>query len=307
MTSVISAAGVMKRYGEVLGLNGFTAEIGPGITALVGPNGAGKSTFFRLLVGQLRLDSGTLNVLGRPAWGPAELHRDIGYCPEGPGMYDWMSGLEFVTYLLRLDGRPAAEARRAALEAIRTVGLESSAHRRLRGYSKGMRQRVKIAQSIAHHPQLLLLDEPLNGLDPVGRLELQALFTRLAASGHHLVVSSHVLYELERLTEQVVMIANGRVIAEGNFRALRAALEAHPQSISLRSSDPRRLAGRLATWPHVSSIEFTGPDRLLVRTHSPDAFYAELPALVTGEHLPVEEMSSPDDDLETVFRFLAGG
>ncbi len=222
-------------------------------------------------------------------------------------MYDWMSGLEFVTYLLRLDGRPAAEARRAAREAIRAVGLESSAHRRLRGYSKGMRQRVKIAQSIAHHPKLLLLDEPLNGLDPVGRLELQALFTRLAASGHHLVVSSHVLYELERLTEQVVMIANGRVIAEGNFRALRAALEAHPQSISLRSSEVRRLAGRLATWPHVSSIEFTGPDRLLVRTRSPDAFYAELPALVTGEHLPVEEMSSPDDDLETVFRFVAGG
>jgi ABC-2 type transport system ATP-binding protein len=305
MTSVISARGVIKRYGEVLGLNGFSAEFGPGITALVGPNGAGKSTFFRLLIGQIRADGGTLEVLGRPVWGATELHREIGYCPEGPAAYDWMTGREFVTYLLRLDGLSRTEADRRGWEALRTVELEAAAHRRLRGYSKGMRQRLKIAQAIAHDPRLLLLDEPLNGLDPVGRVELQNLFTRLAASGHHLVVSSHVLYELERMTEQVVMISNGRVVAEGNYRQLRAAIEEHPQTIVLRTSEPRRLAGLLAAWPHVSSLEFEGDDRLRVGTRSPDAFYQALPALVTGEHVNIQEMASPDDDLESLFRYLA--
>ena len=305
MTAVISAVGVMKRYGEVLGLNGFTAEIGPGITALVGPNGAGKSTLFRLVVGQLRLDSGTLTVLGRPAWGTADLHREVGYCPEGPAVYEWMTGFEFVRYLLRLDGYSASDAERRAAEAIQTVGLGAASGRRLRGYSKGMRQRVKIAQAIAHDPELLLLDEPLNGLDPVGRVELQALFTRLAASGHHLLISSHVLYELERLTEELVMITNGRVVAEGKLRQLRAALDAHPQSITMKSSDPRRLATLLARWPHVTSLEFTGDDGLIARTRSPDTFYQALPELVTSEHVSVREMSSPDDDLETVFKFLS--
>jgi len=306
MTAIISAVNVTKRYGEVLGLNGFSAEIGPGITALVGPNGAGKSTLFRLLIGQLRPDGGSLTVLDRPAWGSVGAHREIGYCPEGPAVYDWMTGWEFVVYLLRLDGFARAEAERRALDAVQTVGLGTAAHRRMHGYSKGMRQRVKIAQALAHGPRLLLLDEPLNGLDPVGRVELQGLFTRLAGSGHHLLVSSHVLYELERMTEQVVMITNGRVVAEGNLHRLRAALDAHPQSITLRTPDPRRLAHLLAPWPHVTSLEFSGEDVLVVRTRSPDAFYQALPELVTREHLAVRGMSSPDDDLETVFRFLAG-
>lgn len=305
MTGIISAHNVTKRYGEVLGLNGFTAEFAPGITALVGPNGAGKSTLFRLLVGQLRIDGGSLTVLGRPAWGTTSQHRDIGYCPEGPGAYDWMTGFEFVRYLLRLDGFPPGEAARRAADAIGTVGLTSAGHRRLRGYSKGMRQRVKVAQAIAHDPRLLLLDEPLNGLDPVGRVELQALFTRLAAEGRHLVVSSHVLYELERLTNQIVMMSNGRVVAEGKLHELRAALDAHPQSIVLKSREPRRLATLITAWPHVTSLEFSGDDGLVVHTKSPDAFYQSLPALVMQENVPISEVGSPDDDLETLFRLLA--
>ncbi len=306
MTSVISARGVIKRYGEVLGLNGFSAEFGSGITALVGPNGAGKSTFFRLLVGQLEPDGGELEIMGRPVWGATDLHHEIGYCPEGPAAYDWMTGREFVTYLLRLDGYDREEAGRRAWEAMGTVELTEAADRRLRGYSKGMRQRVKIAQAIAHRPKVLLLDEPLNGLDPVGRVELQGLFARLAAEGHHLVVSSHVLYELERMTEQVVIISNGRVVAEGNYRELRAAVEGHPQTIVLTSSEPRRVAALLAARPDVSSIEFVGSDRVRVGTRAPDDFFRELPALVTREHLPIEGVASPDDDLESLFRFLAG-
>jgi len=305
MSGVVEAENATKRYGEVLGLNGFTASFGPGITALIGPNGAGKSTFFRLLIGQLRLDSGRLDVLGRAPWDALELHRQVGYCPEQPSVYDWMTAFEFVAYLLRLDGIPRAEADRKATESIGTVGLTSAAHRRLRGFSKGMRQRVKIAQAIAHDPKLLLLDEPLNGLDPLGRVEMLELFGRLAASGRHLIVSSHVLYEVERLTEEVVIVSNGRAIAQGNLHQLRDAIDAHPHTIVLRTPEPRRLAALLAGREHVTSVEFRGPEELAVRTQRPEVFYDQFPALITDAGIRVSEMSSPDDNLESVFRFLA--
>ena len=216
-----------------------------------------------------------------------------------------MSPVEFVTYLLRLDGLSRRTAEEKAELAITTVGLSEVADRRLRGFSKGMRQRVKIAQALAHDPPLILLDEPLNGLDPLGRVQLLELFERLAASGHHLIVSSHVLYEVERLTEEIVMISNGRVLAIGNVHRIRDALDAHPHSIQLRTKEPRRLAERLTGWENVTSVEIADPDRLLVRTRSPDTFYRDFPALVIDAGIEVYEMSSPDDNLEAVFRFLS--
>jgi len=305
MTGIVRAENTTKRYGEVLGLNGFTAEFGPGITAFIGPNGSGKSTFFRLLTGQLRPDSGHLEVLGRDPWVHRSGSGDVGYCPEHPAVYGWMTAFEFVTYLLRLDGFPRGEAEPRADAALASVGLTEVADRRLRGFSKGMRQRVKIAQALAHDPKLLLLDEPLNGLDPLGRVQLLDLFERLAAQGHHLIVSSHVLYEVERLTEEIVMISNGRVLATGNVHRLRDALDAHPHSIAFRTGQPRRLAERLTAWEHVTSVEIAEPDRLIVRTRAPDAFYRDLPGLVLDADLPIDEMSSPDDNLEAVFRFLS--
>src|SRR5208282_566008 len=172
-----------------------------------------------------------------------------------------------------------------------TVGLSDVADRRLRGFSKGMRQRVKIAQALAHDPALLLLDEPLNGLDPLGRVQLLDLFGRLAAKGHHLIVSSHVLYEVERLTEEIVMISNGRVLAIGNIHRIRDALDAHPHSIALRTKEPRRLAERLTAWENVTSVEIAEPDRLMVRTKAPDLFYRDLPGLVLDASIEVYEMS----------------
>jgi len=305
MTSPIVAVNVTKRYGEVLGLNGFSATFRPGITALIGPNGAGKSTFFRLLTGQLRADSGSLERLGRDPWGRAPDSGEVGYCPESPAVYGWMTAFQFVEYLLRLDGYSRSEARARSAEALDTVGLREAAHRRLRGFSKGMRQRVKIAQAIAHRPRLLLLDEPLNGLDPLGRVQLLDLFGRFARDGGHLVVSSHVLYEVERLTEEIVMVSNGRVLADGNVHQLRDALDAHPHSIEIRTPEPHRLGELLAAWDHVTAVQFVAADRLTVRTRSPDAFYQALPALVVDATIPILEMSSPDDDLESVFRFLA--
>jgi len=307
MTGVIEAESVTKRYGEVLGLNGFTATFAPGITGLVGPNGAGKSTLFRLLVGQLRADAGSLTVLGHPAWGPGEYRRRIGYCPEQNPLYEWMTGEEFVTILLRVDGLPKADARRQAARAVETVGLTEARHRRLATYSKGMRQRLKLAQSIAHDPELILLDEPLNGVDPVGRAAVTSLLRELQASGRHVVLSSHVLYEVERLTDQIVMIANGRAIAQGDLHRIRDLIDAHPHVIDLEGPDPRALARALGSMDHVVSIEFPGPGRLRLRTRRPDDFYRSLPRIVVEERQEVRSVQSSDDNLDAVFRYLSEG
>lgn len=306
MTGIVDAEGVTKRYGEVLGLNGFTATFGAGITGLIGPNGAGKSTLFRLLAGQLKADAGSLTLLGYPAFGQGEFRRRIGYCPEHASLFDWMTGEDFVTTLLRVDGFSRTEAAHRALHAIETVGLTEAKQRRLRAYSKGMRQRIKLAQCIAHDPELILLDEPLNGVDPVGRAHLIGLMQQLAAAGRHLIVSSHVLYEVERLTEQIVMISSGRAIAEGNVHEIRDLLDARPHVIDLETPDPRRLARLLSNRDDVVSMEFPAPGRLRVQSRSPDAFYQALPELVVTERLTVTSVRSADDNLDAVFRYLAG-
>jgi len=307
MTGVVDADSVTKRYGEVLGLNRFTASFPSGITGLVGPNGAGKSTLFRLLAGQLRSDAGSLTLLGFPAWGQGEFRRRVGYCPEHAALFDWMTGFNFVTTLLRVDGFSRANAQERAGRAIETVGLTEARDRRLKAYSKGMRQRIKLAQCIAHDPELILLDEPLNGVDPVGRATLSALMRQLSTTGHHLIVSSHVLYEVERLTGQIVMISHGQAIAQGDLHRIRDLIDSHPHLVDLETPDPRGLARLLGAWDHVVSIEFAGPEKLRVLTRSPEAFYAALPALVVTENLAVRSVHSADDNLDAVFRYLAGG
>jgi ABC-2 type transport system ATP-binding protein len=307
MSAVVEAERLTKRYGEVLGLNGFTATFAPGITGLVGPNGAGKSTLFRLLAGQLKADAGSLSLLGRPAWGEGEFRRHVGYCPEPAALFEWMTGQEFVSTLLRVDGFTRAEARERTGLALEAVGLLEARHRRLRAYSKGMRQRVKLAQSIAHDPELILLDEPLNGVDPVGRVTLISLLQRLQASGHHIIVSSHVLYEIERLTDQIVMISNGRAIAQGDLHRIRDLIDAHPHVIDLETPDPRGLARYLGSRADVVSIEFVGPQRLRVRSTAPEQFYQALPELVVREGLQVRGVRSADDNLDAVFRYLSEG
>ena len=307
MTDVVVAEGVTKRYGEVLGLNGFSASFRSGITGLVGPNGAGKSTLFRLLAGQLKADSGSLSLLGFPAWGQGGYRRRVGYCPEQPQLFEWMTGEEFVTMLLRVDGFSRSEARARATQAIETVDLSGSKDRRVGTYSKGMRQRIKLAQAIAHDPALILLDEPLNGVDPVGRAMVTTLLRRLQAEGRHVLLSSHVLYEIERLTDQIVMIGSGRAIAQGDLHRIRELIDAHPHVIDLESPEPRALARAVGTMDHVVAIEFPGPGRVRVRSRAPDEFYRTLPELVVREGVEVRAVASADDNLDAVFRYLSEG
>jgi ABC-2 type transport system ATP-binding protein len=303
--AVVVADGATKRYGEVLGLNGFTAEFGPGITGLVGPNGAGKSTFFRVVAGQLHLDAGSLSVLGRPASVPVRSNREVGYCPESPNLYEWMTAEEFLRSLLRLDGFEEGEVRRRAEAALVEVDLLPVKDRVLGGFSRGMRQRVKIAQALAHEPTLLLLDEPLNALDPVSRVHLLELFERIARAGRHIIVSSHVLYEVERLTDQIVMMSNGRALAQGDLHQIRDLIDSRPHTVEVTTTNPRELGRAFAGWDHVTDVSFPGPEKVVAQTRSPDAFYRALGELARTGTVPIRGVRGVDDNLEAVFRLLA--
>ncbi|HYS99740.1 MAG TPA: ABC transporter ATP-binding protein [Thermoplasmata archaeon] len=306
MSGVVDAAAVSKWYGEVLGLNSFTASFGSGITGLVGPNGAGKSTLFKLLIGQLRTDQGQVRLLGENPWNNVPLKRRIGYCPEHNQLYGWLSGQQFVETLLRLDGMPKGEAVTKAAAGLDLVGLSDAAHRPTRTYSRGMRQRAKLAQALAHDPDILILDEPLSGADPLARVHILRTIAEFAKKGGHVLMSTHVLYEIERVTHNIVLIHNGKAIASGDIHAIRALIDEHPHAVRLATPRPRELAQALAGMEHVVSFEFPAADSLLVRTKKPDAFYKELPAIIVDRNLEVRGLESPDDSLEAVFEYLVG-
>jgi ABC-2 type transport system ATP-binding protein len=290
-------------YGPVIALNDVSIEIPAGVTGLLGPNGAGKSTFLKLTAGLLRPSQGEVRLLGRPAWGSPELFHRVGLCPEIDAFWERLTGLDFLTTLLRFTGYDEAECRRRAENALHQVDLLDAKGRKLGGYSKGMRQRVKLAQAIAHEPEVLLLDEPVAGMDPVNRRRVIDLVRRLGREGKTVLVSSHILHEVEAMTRRVLLIHNGRILAEGDVREIRDMLDEHPHTVSLRARDPRRLAQAIVGWPTVLSLSFgAGGEWVTVQTARPDEFYGALPeaALDAG----VSEMYSPDDDLESVFHYL---
>ncbi len=300
---VIQAEGLTKWYGEVLGLNRFSASFDPGITGLVGPNGAGKSTFLKLVTGQLLPDEGTLHVLEQVPFNNPPLMGRLGYCPEHNRVYDYMSGRRFVTTLLRLSGYDREEADRRARESLELVDLAAVMDRPLGGYSKGMRQRTKLAQALAHDPKLLILDEPLNGTDPVGRARMIEVLRGLPAHDVSVIVSSHILFEVERLTDRVVLIHHGKAIASGRIREIRRLIDEHPHTVKVVTPRPRELAAQLAGQDYVAEIGFDG-QTLTIRTRDPERFYTDLPGIVVGAGIPIQAMESPDDNLEAVFRYL---
>jgi len=301
---VFKADHVSKWYGQVIGLNDVTVEVPPGITGLLGPNGAGKSTFMKLITGQLKPSKGTVDVLGEPIWGNQDLFFRIGFCPEQDAFYDRMTGLEWVTALVRLNGLDDKEAREAAVRALTTVDLMDAADKRIGAYSKGMRQRVKLAQALVHDPELLILDEPLSGMDPLGRRKTIRLIRDWARQGKSLLVSSHILHEIESMTSNILLINNGRILAEGNVHQIRDLIDEHPHTVYIRADDPRGLAREFLARADVISMRFE-PGAVVVETGKPDEFYASLTELVaSGATGTVEEVTSPDDNLQAVFKYL---
>ncbi len=305
MTAVISAAGLSKYYGNILGLNEVTLDIEPGITGLLGPNGAGKSTFMKLITGQLKPNIGAVTVRGRRVWNDPAIFRAIGFCPEPDAFYEDVSGAEFLRGLLRLHGYARAEAAERAARTLETVDLAGAQDRLIRGYSRGMRQRLKLAQAMAHDPDILILDEPLSGLDPLGKRKLIRLIKGFRDQGRTVLVSSHVLPEIEALTSRIVLIHQGKILAQGDIPFIRELIESHPHQISVRSSDPRALAARFVADRSIQRMTF-GPDgrTLVVETHKRDEFFARLTGAVLEAGIDVDEISSPDDNLQSVFEYL---
>ena len=303
MSGTIVFARASRWYGPIIALNDVSVEIGPGVTGLLGPNGAGKSTFLKLAAGQLRPSQGTVSLFGRPAFGSPEMFHRVGLCPEQDAFWENLTGLQFVMALLKLTGFDEGEARRRAEAALGEVDLIAAQDRRLGGYSKGMRQRVKLAQAIAHEPDVLFLDEPVSGMDPVNRRRVIDLVKRLGRAGKTILVSSHILHEVEAMTRRVLLVHNGRILAEGDVREIRDLLDEHPHTVALRARNPRALAEAVVRAPHVLSMTFGAEGEwLTVQTARPDEFYGSIheAAVAAG----VTEMYSPDEDLESVFKYL---
>ena len=303
-TAIIEAAHLSKWYGQVSGLNDVTVSVPPGITGLLGPNGAGKSTFMKLITGQLKPSKGHVRVLGEPIWGNPATYFRIGFCPEQDAFYERMTGLEWVTALVRLNGLSMDEATAAARRALEDVDLLDAADKKIGAYSKGMRQRVKLAQAIVHNPELLILDEPLSGMDPIARRKTIRMIKDWARAGKSILVSSHILHEIEAMTANILLINNGRILAEGNVHQIRDLIDEHPHTVFIRAEDPRALARRFLAENDVISLRFES-DAVIVETARPDAFYARLTDLAaSGDAGPIDEVTSPDDNLQAVFKYL---
>lgn len=302
--SVIELQELSKWYGEVIGLNNVTTRISDGITGLLGPNGAGKSTLMGLAMGQLRPSRGKITVMDQDPWDCPAVLSQIGYCPEGDPFWPGVLGSQFVLLLARLSGMRGSAARSAAADAIERTGMTKNAHRPIRTYSKGMRQRIKIAQALVHRPRLLVLDEPMTGADPVARHDLATLFRDLASQGVHILVSSHVLHEVEALTPRILMIHHGRIVAQGDVSAVRKAMLNRPHSIRVRTSESRKLASEAATWDFISGVSMLPGDTIILETPTPEATYERLTDVVLREGLSIVEISGADDSLEAVFGYL---
>jgi ABC-2 type transport system ATP-binding protein len=301
---LVEATQVSKWYGQVIGLNDVSVVVPHGITGLLGPNGAGKSTFMKLMTGQLAPSKGRITVFGESIWNNPPLYARIGFCPEQDAFYDRMTGLEWVTALTRLNGYEEPDAVSAARKALEHVDLLDAADKKIGAYSKGMRQRVKLAQAIVHDPELLILDEPLSGMDPIARRKTIRLIKDWAKAGKSIIVSSHILHEVESMTSNILLINNGRILAEGNVHQIRDLIDEHPHTVHIKAQQPRALARRFLEDDDVLSMRFED-GALVVQTARPDSFYTRLTTLAaTGELGTVDEVTSPDDNLQAVFQYL---
>ena len=314
--AVIGMTNVSKWYGQVIGVNDITLDIHPGVTGLLGPNGAGKTTLLKLMAGQLKLNKGNLTVFGETVWNNPRLYYRIGFCPEQDAFYDGMSGFQFIFSLALLTGYSKKEAEERAIESIGLVDMLEAKDKKISAYSKGMRQRIKVAQALVHEPELLLLDEPLSGMDAISRRRTINLIRELNAAGKTVIVSSHILHEIESMTNNILLINHGRILAEGKVHEIRELIDEHPHNVYISCDKPRLLSSLLINYEDVASVKLDVEDSgknnplpplergIVIETVKPDDFYSRLPAIILENDIKVENIHSPDDNLQAVFQYL---
>ena len=300
---VIQVKDLSRAYGEVVALNEVSFEVTGGVVGLLGPNGAGKSTLLRILTGELRPGLGHVRVLGMEPYANPDLYHRIGICPEQDALFEDLTGREFLSFFLRLRGIDPAQSGKLAGEWLDRFGLGDAMDRKLGGYSKGMRQRAKLSLALAHDAELVFLDEPLTGLDPLWRNRVQKALREAAGRGTTVIFSSHVLYEVEQATRQVILLHRGRLVAQGDAREIRALIDTYPHRVLVQTSRPRELGVRLVAWETVESVAVTATG-LRVTTPRPDAFYAELTRAAAEDDLAIEALASPDDSVQALFEAL---
>lgn len=297
---------VSKFYGEVLGVNRVNLSIPPGISSLVGPNGSGKTTLMNLMTGLVRPTRGNIRVLGLSPSEPEKLFKITGYCAQFDSFPRGLTGYQFINSYLRLFGYGASAANESARRAIERVNLAEAADRKIAGYSKGMRQRIRLAQALCHDPRVLILDEPLNGLDPLVRAGTITLFRTLAAEGRHIIISSHILHEVDAISDHVILLNNGYVVAEGQVHALRSEIEDHPLQILVRSNRPHDLASRFLQEESTTEARILDDGGLLIKTRDAERFYLLLNRMAQGE-IEIESVAPADDDVNFLYHYLIGG
>jgi ABC-2 type transport system ATP-binding protein len=292
---------VSRWYGNVVAVNDITMSIGPGVTGLLGPNGAGKSTILHMIAGFLAPSKGTLTVSGTPSWRNPGVYKNLGLVPERDSVYAFLTGEQFVRATAKLHRLPDQEA--ATWHAIDRVDMADAAGRKIATYSKGMRQRIKVAAALVHDPEILLLDEPFNGMDPRQRIHMMDLLAKLGTEGRVILFSSHILEEVERLSGTIQVMVAGRLAASGDFRAIRRLMTSRPHVFNVRSSDDRRLAAVLVGRPYTNAVELTGKG-LQVRTGDFGAFCAQIAVLSRDHGIALRELLPTDESLESVFGYL---
>jgi len=307
MTDRIVFENVSKFYGEVLGVNRVSLNLPPGITTLVGPNGSGKTTLMNLMTGLVQPSNGRISVLGIEPDDAYAFFRAVGYCTQFDSFPHGLTGWQFLIDSLLLYGMSETDATRFAREAIERVRLSDAAMRKIGGYSKGMRQKIRLAQAIAHHPRVLILDEPLNGLDPMARAESLALFEELSRQGMHLIVSSHILDEVDRILDRVVLITGGYVVAEGDIHEVRREVRDKPMQVVIRCNCPEMLASRMFSLNHCVEARLHADGRgVFLRTGDIDEFYRLLNSIALEGSIRIDAVAPVDDDTQAIYQYLIG-
>lgn len=306
-TPVVMFDRVSKSYGRINAVTSISLGLSGGVTGILGMNGAGKSTLFKLMMGKIRPSSGAIRLFGEDPWKNTAPYSRVGFVPEHEKLHDWMTAFEFVTTFARLHGLTREEAEREAKRVLKFVSLDDVMHKQIGQYSKGMRQRVKIAHALVNDPELIILDEPLQGCDPLARTTIMNVIKELGAMGRTVLVSSHILGEIERITEQIVILHRGRILALGNSHAIREMLDQHPHKIVLKCENPRDVAKHVIEIEQITGMSFVENKELILETNNLGDVHKQLPNLIVNSGFNVTGIDNPDDDLKSILTYLTGG